>query len=277
MPTIRLQTFIDAPTAICFEASRSIDLHLSSMGHAREKAIAGRASGKIDLHETVTWEARHFLVVWQMTVQISQMDFHHSFTDEMIKGPFKKMKHVHRFTAQGGGTLMQDEFDYASPFGLLGKFIDAIVLEKYMTKILLKRNQVIKQEAEELAKEGGPPSILSVLIGQKVLTTEEGSSMVAAIKSNLNETPLITENYSLYIGFETYHLNIQNLFTLTPDSVAVDRLRGLSVLAVYETAEEAIIEFSGGARLTVNLRDEAYRGPEAMQLGGPGEIIKIWS
>ena len=88
-----------------------------------------------------------------MTVKISEMDFPDSFTDEMIKGPFKRMKHVHQFVSQGAGTLMIDQFDYASPFGLLGKLIDRIVLENYMTGLLSKRNQVIKQEAELLAKD----------------------------------------------------------------------------------------------------------------------------
>ena len=43
---------------------------------------------------------------------------------------------------------MTDIFDYQSPFGIFGKLVDLIVLKKYMTKLLIKRNDTIKEFAE---------------------------------------------------------------------------------------------------------------------------------
>jgi hypothetical protein len=63
MPTrIDLITIINAPIEICFDLSRSIDLHQHSTQQTREKAIAGRTTGLIGLNEFVTWRATHFLI-----------------------------------------------------------------------------------------------------------------------------------------------------------------------------------------------------------------------
>ncbi len=43
---------------------------------------------------------------------------------------------------------MIDLFDYTSPFGLLGKLADRIILKEYMTKLLTTRNKIIKDFAE---------------------------------------------------------------------------------------------------------------------------------
>jgi hypothetical protein len=60
MPRIVLKTEIDAPIEVCFDLSRSIDLHQISTAHTNEQAIDGVTSGLINLHESVTWRARHF-------------------------------------------------------------------------------------------------------------------------------------------------------------------------------------------------------------------------
>ena len=57
MPTINLTTEINAPIEICFDLSRSIDLHKHSMEHTGEEAIAGRTSGLIEDGEFVAWQA----------------------------------------------------------------------------------------------------------------------------------------------------------------------------------------------------------------------------
>jgi hypothetical protein len=43
---------------------------------------------------------------------------------------------------------MTDFFDYKSPFGIFGKLADKLFLEKYMTELLIKRNQTVKEFAE---------------------------------------------------------------------------------------------------------------------------------
>lgn len=148
MPIIRLQTEINAPIERCFQLALSIDLHKASTANTNEEAIAGVTSGIIGLNETVTWRAKHFGFYFKMTSKITALTTNISFTDEMIKGPFKKLHHQHLFVSQGNTTLMEDVFEFEAPFGLLGKLTEQLVLIKYLNRFLILRNAYIKQEAE---------------------------------------------------------------------------------------------------------------------------------
>lgn len=102
MPLIELETRIDAPIERVFDLDRSIYAHAASTGGTGERAIAGRTIGLIEFGETVTWEARH-LCIWQkLTSRISELDRPNSFVDEMTRGAFASMRHVHRFESVGG-------------------------------------------------------------------------------------------------------------------------------------------------------------------------------
>ncbi|UEG52505.1 SRPBCC family protein [Mucilaginibacter daejeonensis] len=150
MPSIELKTLIKAPVEICFDLSRSVDLHVKSMHRYHEKAIAGNPHGPMDLHDIVTWKARHFGVPLSMTVTISEMQPFRYFVDEMVSGPFKWFRHYHGFESKGDMTIMTDEFVYRSPLGWLGRLADRWVLTAYMKRLLEERNVVIKQVAESM-------------------------------------------------------------------------------------------------------------------------------
>jgi ligand-binding SRPBCC domain-containing protein len=152
MAIIKLTTKIKAPVALCFDLSRSIHLHVNSMEHTKEKAIAGKTSGLIGLNDWVTWQANHFGLKLNMTIRISEFAGNDYFIDEIVKGPFKMLRHLHQFKQVGSFTIMMDEFIFKSPFGYLGKLVDKLFLEKYMTNLLLKRNEVIKYAAEQQGK-----------------------------------------------------------------------------------------------------------------------------
>ncbi|MGO0059511.1 SRPBCC family protein [Brevibacillus fluminis] len=149
MPTIETDLFIQAPPEICFDCSRSIELHMESTAQTRERAIAGRTSGLIELGETVTWEAVHFGIKQRLTAKITEFDRPARFVDEMVQGAFQSFHHTHEFTATADGTWMKDTFRYTSPLGWLGKLADWLFLEAYMKNFLVQRNHVIKQAAEK--------------------------------------------------------------------------------------------------------------------------------
>ena len=148
MPVIELETQIDAPIDIVFDLSRSIDLHVESTAQTMEKAVAGCTSGLIGLGEDVTWEATHFWVRQQLTTKITQYDRPWHFRDSMVSGAFRRFDHDHHFMSAGGQTLMKDTFDYTSPLGVLGRIADIFYLERYMTRLLQIRNDLIKSVAE---------------------------------------------------------------------------------------------------------------------------------
>jgi ligand-binding SRPBCC domain-containing protein len=147
MPLIHLETKINSHIQVCFDLSRSIDLHKISMSNSRENAVAGTTTGLIGLNEFVTWEAIHFGIKQQLTSQITAFDYPNHFRDEQQKGPFKSIVHDHYFEQQGELVIMKDDFNFNSPFGLLGKIAN-IILRPYLTRLLTERNRVIKNCAE---------------------------------------------------------------------------------------------------------------------------------
>lgn len=149
MPRIEITTHVRAPIEVCFDAARSIDLHMESTKQTGEQAIAGRTSGLIELGETVTWLAKHFGVWQTLTSKITEMDRPNYFVDEMVSGAFHSFRHEHHFTVQNDYVVMKDIFNYKSPLAILGRIADALFLEKYMRDLLTKRNEVVKGYAEK--------------------------------------------------------------------------------------------------------------------------------
>lgn len=148
MATIHLSTFIKAPVAVVFDLARSIELHTASTAQTNEIAIAGRTSGLCEADDTITWQATHFGIRQLLTVRITKMEPPHLFEDEMVKGAFSSFNHQHIFEAQDDGTLMKDVFTFKAPLGILGTLAEKLFLTRYMTRLLMKRNAVIREVAE---------------------------------------------------------------------------------------------------------------------------------
>ena len=140
MPRIELTTSISATPEQCFELSLSVDAHRSSMSDSGGRAIAGVSSGVMRRGDAVTWRARHFGVPFTMTSVISEYDAPHRFVDEQESGPFRRWWHEHRFEPVAGGTLMTDVVEFEAPAGAVGRLVNVLVLTRYMTKLLERRN-----------------------------------------------------------------------------------------------------------------------------------------
>ena len=149
MPKIHLETCIAASSQQCFDLARSVEIHQQSTASSRERAVAGVTAGLLALGDSVTWQARHFGLQMRLTSRITEFDPPRRFVDEMVKGPFHRLRHIHEFEDLGASqTLMIDDFDYTSPLGLLGRFADALIMRSYMERLLRQRNAFIKQTAE---------------------------------------------------------------------------------------------------------------------------------
>jgi len=158
MSGIYLETLINADIHRVFDLARDIDLHQKSTSISHEKAIAGRTSGLIEENETVTWRAKHLGIYQTLTTKIISMEKPYQFTDIMLKGAFKSMRHQHRFRDIEGKTVMTDIFEFESPLGIIGKLFNTIYLTRYLKAFLLERNKMIKTIAEESAMSHGQQS-----------------------------------------------------------------------------------------------------------------------
>ena len=132
MPTIHITTVIHAPMDRVYDLSRSITLHKRSMSHLQEEAIKGRTNGLIEREETVTWQAKHLGKIRRLTTRITEMN----------------NKHEHHFKEIGNGTVAIDIMEFGTPYGWLGRMFERFYLNKYMTRLLQVRNEVIKEYAE---------------------------------------------------------------------------------------------------------------------------------
>lgn len=118
------------------------------MTHTDEQAIAGTTSGLIGLDETVTWKAKHLYKTRILKSKITAMNRPVSFTDEMVDGDFKMLRHEHHFKTIENGTLLIDLFSFEAPYGAIGKLAGRLFLTNYMRSLLEKRNHMIKEYAE---------------------------------------------------------------------------------------------------------------------------------
>ena len=71
-------------------------------------------------------------------------------------------------------------------------------------------------------------------------------------------------------------LNIYNAWRLFNDD-DLRTLNGATLLKVEEKPETLIFFFSHGQRLDIDLGDDAYNGPEALELNVPGQPTMVWN
>jgi ligand-binding SRPBCC domain-containing protein len=148
MPSIHITTFIAAPIERVFDLSRNVDLHKKSMIKYKEEAVAGTRFGLIEKDETVTWKARHLFKTRLLRSRITEMVKPKVFVDEQSQGDFKMMKHEHHFKACENGTIMIDVIHFETPYGAMGRWFNTLYLTKYVRKLILQRNNTIKEFAE---------------------------------------------------------------------------------------------------------------------------------
>ena len=141
-------TDIAASAEVCFDLSRSIDLHVDSMAASEERAVGGITSGLIRAGERVTWEARHFGVLWRVTSRITEFDPPRRFVDEMEEaGAFAFFRHEHLFEPRGDGTRMTDVIQFRTGCGPLSPIAD-LPAGAYLRRLMHTRNATIRSRAE---------------------------------------------------------------------------------------------------------------------------------
>ena len=142
MASFVLETFIDAAPDICFDAIRDVSLQTVV---TPSRGVTDRAT----LGQTIEFEGTHFGFRHRLTVRVVELDRPHLFVDEMIRGPFRKFRHVHEFLRSGdNGTLMRDTVAWTSPTWLLGSLGNAIFVRKYLCDLVRTRNAKLKELVE---------------------------------------------------------------------------------------------------------------------------------
>ena len=74
-----------------------------------------------------------------------------------------------------------------------------------------------------------------------------------------------------------YLLRISNPISLDKKTTSIEDFIGKVILKVIDNDELLMIHTEDDFHLTVDLRQEAFVGPEAMSLNGPDNLIVVWN
>lgn len=151
MPHIIVKTEIKAQIDVCFDLARDVGFYYNSLKKLTEIPIAGKVSGLVEAGDYVTWETNHLNFMQHLTLKVTEFKKPSLFVDEMVKGKFKSYKHEHIFEDHIDKTIMIDKFYFQSSYGVLGKIMDRLFLKKHFISLIEKRNEALKQKAEELS------------------------------------------------------------------------------------------------------------------------------
>lgn len=144
MSHFEITTVLSAPPHQVFDACLDLETHTRSLASTGERVVGGTARGRLTAGQSVTFQARHFGLTWQLTARITSWNPPHSFVDEQETGPFQYWRHAHVFQPHDAdGTVMTDIIDFASPRGPLGRLADATVLNRYMPRLIRSRNSYL--------------------------------------------------------------------------------------------------------------------------------------
>jgi ligand-binding SRPBCC domain-containing protein len=147
--TVIVATEICAPPAVVFDLELDMDEHSASLRSSGEIATTSTGRSCLSFGDEVTFVARHFGLRFTMTSRITAYERPYSFTDEQVRGPFKRMRHEHVFSERSdGGTRMEDRMTAEAPFGAIGRFVMRFAVAPYMRRLLKRRAVHIKRQAE---------------------------------------------------------------------------------------------------------------------------------
>jgi len=157
MPTVVIETRMDAPIELCFDLARDVGVHAESAAFSSERILQpGRMDGLLERGDFVAFEGRHFGIKQRFVARITELDRPIRFVDEMVHGAFKRLRHIHEFEGIGNATVMRDIIEWQAPFGLLGRLADALFLRRHMAWFVFTKQTALKQIAECRANQTGP-------------------------------------------------------------------------------------------------------------------------
>ncbi len=146
MTRISIDTRIDAPPDVCFDLARDVLVHAESAAFSGERLVEpGRTSGLLQVGDLVTFESRHFGIRQRFTTRIVRLERPHWFVDEMERGAFRSLRHIHEFHVDGDRTLMRDILEWRAPLGWLA---DPLFLRRHMDQFVRTKQQNLKRIIE---------------------------------------------------------------------------------------------------------------------------------
>ena len=104
-----------------------------------ECTVPARAGEEFRLRVSQFGLPLEWIGYWDEAVPCSRL------VDGARKSPFRHWRHHHLFAKAPGGTLMTDRVEYALPFGLLGRLLNATVMRLIFAAMFAARHRATRK------------------------------------------------------------------------------------------------------------------------------------
>lgn len=104
--------------------------------------VVGSTDATVRLGTEIDYRLRLHGVPLRWKSRITEWDPPHGFTDEQLRGPYRRWVHRHRFAARDGGTHATDTVDYAV---LGGALVARLFVARDVERIFAYRREQLAQ------------------------------------------------------------------------------------------------------------------------------------
>jgi ligand-binding SRPBCC domain-containing protein len=110
------------------------------------EVLSKDAAEKIYAGKLIEYNVRPILnIKMHWLTEITQVKENEYFIDEQRFGPYAFWHHKHFFKPIHNGVLLIDHLHYALPFGILGRIVNALFIQKKVKAIFEYRTQILNQ------------------------------------------------------------------------------------------------------------------------------------
>lgn len=143
---------IAARIDLVFDLVRDVQVHTRGLAHIRERvAPPGVTQGLLKAGDIVSFRSWHFGLPWRYDARVVVCEPPTRLVGVQEVGPFRSMRHETRLVQTGAGTLLLDELSWRSGLWPLGPAVDALLLRRYLRRLLRVRDAHLRMVAEQLS------------------------------------------------------------------------------------------------------------------------------
>lgn len=107
--------------------------------------VLGKSTPKIETGTLIDYQLRLSGLPLKWRTRIEEWEPGKRFVDTQLSGPYRKWHHTHTFTAENGGTRMQDRVIFQLPLGLLGNLCAGWKVKRQVRDIFRFREEQIEK------------------------------------------------------------------------------------------------------------------------------------
>lgn len=107
--------------------------------------VLGKSTERIERGTLIDYRLRISGIPFRWRTEIEIWEPGRVFVDNQVRGPYARWHHTHTFTAENGGTRMDDRVIYRLPFGRLGDLVAGWKVRRQVEEIFTYRRKIIEQ------------------------------------------------------------------------------------------------------------------------------------